>query len=79
MSGLVSNIKGLLQANQSIGKIDSPVPLMISNAIEIFITDLLYSSLCLIKKLGKRRIKTKHLKYILKKKMRFRKFKERES
>ena len=74
MTGLVSNIKGLLQANQSIGKIDSPVPLLISNTLEILVADLLYSSLSLIKKLGKKRIKTKHLRYIIKKKTRFRKF-----
>jgi|SouAtlMetagenome_1021521.scaffolds.fasta_scaffold22007_2 hypothetical protein len=78
MTGLVSNIKGLLQANQSIGKIDSPVPLLISNTLEILVADLLYSSLSLIKKLGKKRIKTKHLKYIIKKKTRFRKFEKRK-
>ena len=78
MTGLVSTIKGLLQANQSIGKIDSPVPLLISNTLEILVADLLYSSLSLIKKLGKKRIKTKHLKYIIKKKTRFRKFEKRK-
>ena len=78
MTRLVPNIKGLLQANQSIGKIDSPVPLLISNTLEILVTDLLYSSLSLIKKLGEKRIKTKHLKYIIKKKTRFRNFEKRK-
>jgi len=78
MTGLVSNIKNLLQANQSIGKIDSPVPLLLSNSIEIFLADILYSSLSLIKKLKRKKLKTKHLKYVLKKKIRFREFKKKE-
>jgi hypothetical protein len=74
MAAIISKIKNLLQANQSIGKIDSPVPLILSTTMELFITDIITTSLSLIKKLKKKKIRTKHIKYILKNKIRFNNF-----
>ena len=74
MSLLGSKIKNLLQSNRSIGKIDSQVPGILSNTAEIFLTDLISTSLSLIYRLGKKKLRTKHLKYVLKKKFRFNNF-----
>ena len=71
MVTLVSRVKNLLQSNKQIGKIDSSVPQILSNSIEFFLIDLLNSSFSLIRKLGKKKLKTRHIKYVLMKKMRF--------
>lgn len=74
MAHIISRIKNLLHSNKSIGKIDSPVPLIVLTTMEYFITDLITTSLSLIKRLKKKKIRTKHIKYILKKKIRFNNF-----
>jgi hypothetical protein len=71
---MISKIKNLLQTNKLIGKIDSIVPLALSNFIDFFLTDLIITSLSLIKRLGKKNLKTNHIKYILKRKNRFKTF-----
>jgi len=68
---LLSKIKSLLHNNQLIGKIDSPVPHILSTTIELFLVDLISSSLSVIKKLEKKKLATKHIKYVLRKKVRF--------
>jgi len=71
MALLISKIKSLLHTNQLIGKIDSPVPIILANTVEIFIIDLIGTSLSIIKKLGKKKLRTNHIKYVLNKKKRF--------
>ena len=74
MTLFVSKIKNLLQTNQLIGKIDSPVSLIISFTLEIFMVDILNHLLSLLRKIGKKKIRTKYIKYIIKKKRRFKNF-----
>ena len=71
MSIIETKIKNFLQANQLIGKIDPIVPKILSNTLEIFLSDILNFARCLVKKLKKKTIRTKHLKYVLKKRTRF--------
>ena len=71
---LLSKIKNYLQENELIGKIDSSVPLIILKTLEIFLIDLFSTTVSLTKKLKKKKIRVKYLKYILKKKRRYGEF-----
>jgi hypothetical protein len=65
-------IKFFFQSNEKIGKMSKLVPSMIDRTIEIFIIDVL-SELITIGQKKNIKIKLKHLKYLIKKKKRFRK------
>jgi hypothetical protein len=64
-------IKNIFQTNEKIGKIAWAIPLMISRAVELFLIDLLNEMVNVAKKKNQKRIKKKHLKYVMKKKKRF--------
>lgn len=74
MSTIETKIKNFLQANQLIGKIDPSVPKILLNTLEIFLFDVLIYAQLLVKKLKKNTIRTKHVKYVLKKKTKFSQF-----
>lgn len=69
-------IKSLFQINDKIGKVSSVIPLMMSRFIELLFTDLLNQVIHLATTKNKKRLKKKHLLYIIKKKERFRELKK---
>lgn len=71
MSILEIKIRNLLQSNHLIGKIDPLVPKILSNTLELFLSDILNSTVWLIQKIKKKTIRTRHIKFVLKKKIRF--------
>ena len=68
MSIIETKIKNFLQANELIGKIDPIVPKILSNTLEIFLSDILNFARCLVKKLKKKNNSNKAFKICFKKK-----------
>lgn len=69
-------IKNFFQANDKIGKVSSSVLVMISRMIELFLTDILNQMASVAKIKNQKKIKKKHLRYVIQKKKRFLKAKK---
>jgi histone H3/H4 len=67
----VNKIKHFIQKNQNIGKISSIVSIMISKVLELLVIEILNEAMLIMEKKKNTKIRKKHIRLIIKKKIHF--------